>query len=119
MGTLVYEPLFRLDNSFNPIPIIAENYELNDAGCYRIRRLEENLYNGYLPNDYNCEDVIMYQWHQSREDNQQGQFNFYYNISKNSISKSSMTLYMVLLLAIGIFGDLLAAVVEALIVTFM
>ena len=98
---------------------IDENYELNDAGCYRIRRLEENLYNGYLPNDYNCEDVIMYQWHQSREDNQQGQFNFYYNISKNSISKSSMTLYMVLLLAIGIIGDLLAAVVEALIVTYM
>lgn len=33
MGTLVYEPLFRLDNSFNPIPIIAENYELNDKKC--------------------------------------------------------------------------------------
>lgn len=26
---------------------IDENYELNDAGCYRIRRLEENLYQEY------------------------------------------------------------------------
>ena len=28
---------------------IDENYELNDAGCYRIRRLEEKLYKDYLP----------------------------------------------------------------------
>lgn len=93
---------------------IDESYELNDAGCYRIRRLEENLYSGYLPQNYNCEDVITYQWNQNREHNQQGHFNFYYNVAKNSVSKSSMFFYMVLLLAIGIFGDLLAAVVQAL-----
>ena len=94
---------------------IEENYELNDSGCYRIRRLEENLYDGYLPDDYNFEDVITYQWQQNREDNLHGHFNFYYNIAKNSVSKSSMFLYMVLLLGIGIFGDLLAEVVKALI----
>ena len=98
---------------------IDENYELNDAGCYRIRRLEENLYKGYLPNDYTCEDVITYHWHQTQEDNQQGQFNFYYNLSKNSVSKSSMLVYMILLLAVGIIGDLLAAVVQALIERFI
>jgi hypothetical protein len=88
---------------------VDENYELNDAGCYRIRRLEENLYEDYLPKDYKCEDVITYQWQQNREYNQQGQFNFYYNLSKNSVSKSSMFLYMLLLLAIGVFGNILAA----------
>ena len=31
---------------------IDENYELNDGGCYRIHRLEENLYKGYLHADY-------------------------------------------------------------------
>ena len=31
---------------------IDENYEINDSGCYRIRRLEENLYNRYLPAKY-------------------------------------------------------------------
>ena len=94
---------------------IDENYELNDDGCYRIRRLEENLYKDYLPKDYKCEDVITYQWNQNREHNQQGQFNFYYNLSKNSVSKSSMTLYMILLLVISVTGDLLAAAVQALI----
>ena len=94
---------------------IDENYELNDGGCYRIRRFEENLYKDYLPMDYKFEDVITYQWNQNREHNQQGQFNFYYNISKDSVSKSSMFLYMVLLLAIGIFGDLLAEIVKTLI----
>ena len=94
---------------------VDEKYELNDSNCYRIRRLEENLYRNYLPKDYQYDDVITYQWNQSRENNLQGQFNFYYNLSKNSVSKSSMFLYMVLLLAISIFGDLLAEIVKALI----
>ena len=48
---------------------IDENYELNDSGCYRTHRLEENLYEDYLPKDYNREDVITYQWNQNREYN--------------------------------------------------
>ena len=87
---------------------IDENYELNDSGCYRTHRLEEKLYEDYLPKDYNREDVITYQWNQNREHNLQGQFNFYYNITKDSISRGSMFLYMTLLLTIGLFGDLIA-----------
>ena len=91
---------------------IDESYEINDSGCYRIRRLEENLYKEYLPAKYKREDVITYQWQQNREYNLQGQFNFYYNITKNSISSSSMFIYMVLLLAIGVVGNLLAALIQ-------
>ena len=91
---------------------IDENYELNDSGCYRTHRLEENLYEDYLPKDYNREDVITYQWNQNREYNLQGQFNFYYTISKNSVSRGSMLLYIILLLTIGIFGDLLSGWVQ-------
>ena len=87
---------------------IDENYELNDSGCYRTHRLEENLYEDYLPKDYNREDVITYQWHQNREYNLQGQFNFYYTITKDSVSRGSMLLYMTLLLVIGLFGDFIA-----------
>ena len=94
---------------------IDENYELNDSGCYRIHRLEENLYEDYLPKEYNREDVITYQWNQSREDNLQGQFNFYYNITKDSISRGSMFLYLVLLMAIAVIGDVLADYVMGLI----
>ena len=87
---------------------IDENYELNDSGCYRTHRLEENLYEGYLPEDYKSEDVIIYQWQQNREHNLQGQFNFYYTVTKDSVSRASMFLYMTLLLTIGLFGDLIA-----------
>lgn len=98
---------------------IDENYELNDAGCYRIRRLEEKLYRHYLPEDYRCEDIITYQWNQNREDSLQGQFNFYYSITKNSISRASMLLYMILLLAVGVFGDFISEAVQALIRLFI
>lgn len=97
---------------------IDENYELNDAGCYRIRRLEENLYKVYLPSDYQTEDVITYQWNQNREDNFQGQFNFYYSITRESVSKGSMLLYMIVLLTIGVIGDAVSIMVQALFALF-
>ena len=93
---------------------VDENYELNDAGCYRIRRLEENLYREYLPADYQTEDVITYQWNQNRDHNFQGQFNFYYSITKEYVSRGSMLLYMVLLLSIGVIGDAVSNAVQAL-----
>ena len=93
---------------------IDENYELNDSGCYRIRRLEENLYKTYLPAGYQTEDIITYQWNQNREDNFQGQFNFYYSITRDSISKGSMFLYMILLLTVGVIGDAISNAVQAL-----
>ena len=86
---------------------INESYELNDTGCYLIRRLEEELYKDYLPKNFKCEDVINYQWHQSREYNYQGQYNFYYSISKNYISSKSLFLYIILLFAIGMLGEVL------------
>ena len=98
---------------------VDENYELNDAGCYRIRRLEENLYEAYLPTDYPRDDVITYQWNQSREDNFQGQFNFYYSITRESVSRGSMMLYMVLLLSIGVIGDVISNAVQALFALFV
>lgn len=93
---------------------LDENYELNDTGCYRIRRLEENLYHEYLPKSYLCEDVITYQWNQTREYNLMGQFNFYYSITRDSVSKGSMLLYMILLLALGVLGDVVSDAVHAL-----
>ena len=94
---------------------VDESYEINDSGCYRIHRLEENLYESYLPHDYNREDVIIYQWQQDREYNLQGHFNFYYSISKESVSRASMFLYIVVLLGIGVFGDLISASIQSLI----
>ena len=97
---------------------VDENYELNDAGCYRIRRLEEKLYKEYLPSDYPTEDVITYQWNQNRDDNFRGQFNFYYSITRDSVSKGSMLLYIILLLTVGVIGDAVSNAVQALIGLF-
>ena len=94
---------------------IDENYEINDSGCYRIRRLEENIYKRYLPAKYKCEDVISYQWNQSREHNLQGHFNFYFGIGKNSVNAGSMSIYIVLLMIISVIGEILADLVKALI----
>lgn len=86
---------------------IKESYEINDLGCYRIHRLEENLYEDFLPKDYKTDDVITYQWHKERGSVAQGQFNFYYNISKESVNSKSMTVYMILLMLLAVMGEIL------------
>lgn len=94
---------------------IDESYDINDGNCYQIRRLEEKLYKDFMPKDYNCENIISYQWSQNREQDGKGLTNFYYNITKNYVSKISMLLYLVLLTVISVFGELIADVVSKLI----
>ena len=94
---------------------MSNSFVIKGNICQRKNPMEENLYEDYLPKEYNRENVITYQWNQSREDNLQGQFNFYYNITKDSISRGSMFLYLVLLMAIAVIGDILADYVMRLI----
>ena len=86
---------------------ISEDYDINDEGCYRIRHLEEELYREYIPAKYKTDDVISYQWHQNRGSSLQGQFNFYYSITRNSINGASMTVYMILLMLLAVMGEIL------------
>ena len=83
---------------------IADDYEINDSACYRIRRLEEELYKNFLPTGYDGEDVVTYQWQQNRETNLKGHFNFYLNISRNAISMGSVSLYLVILIFLDLVG---------------
>lgn len=86
---------------------IAADYEISDANCYRIRRLEEDLYRGYAPPGYDCSNAIIYQWNATRETHLNGHFNFYFNISRNTVSRTSMLIYMILLLLVGAGGNAL------------
>lgn len=86
---------------------ISDDYDLDDDGCYRIRRIEDELYKEYIPKGYDTDDVISYQWHQNRGSNLQGQFNFYHNITKNSVNGASMTVYMILLMLLAVMGEIL------------
>ena len=85
---------------------IADNYEINDVSCYRIRRLEEELYKNFLPAGFDGGDTVTYQWQQNRETNLRGHFNFYLSISRNAISMGSVTLYVVILILLNMVSGM-------------
>ena len=92
---------------------VNENYEINDQGCVQIRRLEEDLYKYFVPESFSCEDVITYQWKESREEESlRGKFNFYLNIKRDSVSSASMVIYLILLVIMGGFGNFFADLVR-------
>ena len=86
---------------------IDEEYELNDSNCYRIRRMEENLYTKYAPTGYDCSDVITYQWVEERDKNMKAHFNFYFDIVHSKISQKSVLLYVLIILITAVAGSAL------------
>ena len=86
---------------------LPEEYQVNDANCYRIHRLEKFLYDGYSPAGFDCDDAITYEWHESKDKNLYGHFNFYFGISRESISRSSILLYISLLFMLSVMGNAL------------
>lgn len=93
---------------------IQEDYQVNDSNCYRIHRLENDLYGAYAPEGFNCDDAITYEWNESREKNFHGHFNFYFGISRNTVSKSSMLVYLFLLFFVSMMGNVLWTVISPL-----
>lgn len=93
---------------------IADDYEIDDVSCYRIRRLEEELYKNFLPKDFDGEDTVTYQWQQNRETNLKGHFNFYLSISRNAISMGSVSLYLVILVFLNIVSGMAWDVIKML-----
>lgn len=84
---------------------IDEEYELNDSNCYRIRRMEEDLYKDYAPHGYDCSDVITYQWVEERNKNMKAHYNFYFDIVHSKISKNSVLLYVLIMLLTAVAGN--------------
>ncbi len=94
---------------------ISDEYEVNDQGCYRIKRLEEQLYQRYVPDEFSCENAITYQWEQDRGVNVRGHFNFYFSLARNSVSPMSMVIYMILLVLVGSAGSALFELIKLLV----
>lgn len=92
---------------------IDESYKLTDSNCYRIHRLEESLYQEYAPESFPLENVITYQWNQNRTINLNGHFNFYFDITRETVSSGSVLIYLLLLLVIGIAGGALWDIIKA------
>ena len=91
---------------------IGEDYSMNDANCYRIRRVEKELYKDYVPECFDCDDAITYQWNQNRNTDMLGHFNFYFDVSRDYVSKMSMFIYMILLMVVGIIGGFLEDLIK-------
>lgn len=85
--------------------IISEDYQISEFECYKVNRLEKELYGDFIPEAFNCEDAINYEWIQTIERNVHGNYSFYFYITKETISKISMILYMILLVMIGIIQE--------------
>ena len=94
---------------------LQEDYQVNDSNCYRIHRLEKELFGEYAPADFDCENAITYEWNESREKNLYGHFNFYFGITRDIISRSSMLLYMILLFGVSLTGNILWSLLSPLI----
>ena len=89
---------------------LQEDYQVNDSNCYRIHRMERDLYGDFVPEKCDSGEMITYEWNESRDKNLYGRFNFYFGISRDAISKSSMLLYMILLFVVSLMGNVLWAV---------
>ena len=83
---------------------LGDEYEMNDSTCYRIRRLEEELNRNYAPVGYDCSDAITYQWVEERDSDMKAHYNFYFTMEYNEISKTSMLVYLFIVLLIGALG---------------
>lgn len=83
---------------------IGEEYEMNDATCHRIRRLEAELNRNYAPEGYDCREAITYQWVEERDSNMKAHYNFYFTMEHNKISQLSMLVYLFMVLLIGAMG---------------
>ena len=98
---------------------IDEEYELNDSNCYRIRRMEEDLYKDYAPPGYDCSDVITYQWVEERDKNMKAHYNFYFDIVHSKISQNSVFLYLMIVLITAVAGCAIYDIIIYLISLFM
>ena len=98
---------------------IDEEYELNDSNCYRIRRMEEDLYKDYAPHGYDCSDVITYQWVEERDKNMKAHYNFYFDIVHSKISQNSVLLYLMIVLITAVAGCAIYDILIYLISLFM
>lgn len=84
---------------------VLDEYEVVYGNCYRTSRLEDQLYKNYLPEGFEATDAITYQWKFKNDSDSRSRFNYYFDISRQTISKTSMFVYLIILLCTGVAGD--------------
>lgn len=77
---------------------ISRKYFIDDQECYKVRLLERDLYNSYVPNKFDCGNSIVYQW----EKKQMDKCTFSFKITSEGISKKSLIMYILILVAVSL-----------------
>ena len=82
---------------------VSENYDIKDRECYKIRQLEKDLYEKYVPKNFNCRNVIAYQWLMENKKH----YNFNINLAQESISTKTAIIYIALVIIFSAIGSFL------------
>jgi len=82
---------------------INEKYIIDNSFCQNIRNLESDLYENYVPDEFSCSDVIVYQWHTQNKRH----YIFNIRIDYSNIVWSSFLLYAILFILFNFIGNIL------------
>lgn len=78
-------------------------YDIDDNKCYKVRQLEGELYQDYVPKNFDCNNVISYSW----RDELRKHYNFNFKISREFISKIGLLKYAVIVIVLSAIGSAL------------
>lgn len=88
-----------------------EDYDIDDKECYKIRLLEKDLFSSHVPPNFDCNNVITYQWREQSKKN----YVFKFVINNESISKKSLFEYAIIVIVLSAIGSALWQCVSKLI----
>lgn len=78
-------------------------YEIDRESCYKIRKLEKELYKNYVPTDFSCDDIATYQWLIENKTRYNFNFKFYYT----KLDKKSLCIYALIVIILSCSGSAL------------
>lgn len=82
---------------------VSGKYDIDDNKCYKVRQLEGELYQDYVPKNFDCNNVISYSW----RDELRKHYNFNFKISREFISKNGLLKYAVIVIVLSAIGSAL------------
>ncbi|MFT4145382.1 MAG: hypothetical protein QM644_13090 [Mobilitalea sp.] len=82
--------------------VCKDNIKMDTQGYYKIRKLENDLYNEYKPKDYDDKNTVVYQWH-----NNQNNYNINIDAELKKINNFSLMIYIIIIIIINIISNLI------------
>lgn len=89
------------------VHVVCRNGELiiDCSRCYKVRLLEKNLFDKYIPSGFQSDNCLTYQWLQENSNGKN--YNFTTTFHKEYINKKSMLTYAFFVVLLSAFGGLI------------